>query len=96
MIPSIVRNVELAFILHFRNIASISGPALREFKRFNGIAYFKPHESSKIVEISSIEDDVPEPDKDFIIRIVDVVDETDILDQAVVDHRNDSFVFKGM
>ena len=73
----------------------LSTGTLREFKQFNGILYFAPHEKSKRIQVSSIEDDIPEPDTNFVVRILDVTDRSAIGEQAIVDTKNDSFVFKG-
>ena len=45
--------------------------------------------------MTSIEDNIPEPDTNFVVRILDVADGSAIGEQAIVDTKNDSFVFKG-
>ena len=56
---------------------------------------FKSNESIKTITIATLEDKVPEPDIDYAVHIIDVNDNVNLLDQAIISPKNNSFKFTG-
>ncbi|XP_066912895.1 adhesion G-protein coupled receptor V1-like isoform X2 [Clytia hemisphaerica] len=66
------------------------------FNHYEGVLYFPQHQTLQHVNISTVDDAQPEPEMQYIFKIVDVfTDDTDLdREKPIIDLKNNSLVFK--